>query len=84
MPVYIQQEARWASVAGRRLLTLTKREKRMAEALRVGAVFHRNASHLENAHQIYGHAYVRIQKASQLAQGVGDLLLTLLREVGND
>lgn len=84
MPVYIQQEARWASVAGRRLLTLTKREKRMAEALRVGAVFHGDTSHLENVHQIYGHAYVRIQKASQLAQGVGDLLLTLLREVGND
>lgn len=52
--------------------------------LRVGAVFHGDTSHLENVHQIYGHAYVRIQKASQLAQGVGDLLLTLLREVGND
>lgn len=49
--------------------------------VRVGAVFHGNSSHLENVHQIYGHAYVRIRKASQLAQGVSDLLLLLLREI---
>ena len=55
-----------------------------AEGLRVGAVFHGNTSHLENAHQIYGHAYVRIQKAAQLAQGVSDLLLMLLRETRTD
>ncbi|MBE6909638.1 MAG: hypothetical protein E7474_08750 [Ruminococcaceae bacterium] len=52
--------------------------------MRVGAVFHGNTSHLENAHQIYGHAYVRIRKASQLAQGVSDLLLMLLRETRTD
>lgn len=51
-----------------------------AEGLRVGAVFHGSTAHLESAHQIYGHAYVRIQKAAQLAQGVSDLLLMLLRE----
>ena len=52
--------------------------------VRVGAVFHGNSSHLENVHQIYGHAYVRIRKASQLAQGVSDLLLMLLREMRTD
>ncbi len=52
--------------------------------VRVGAVFHGNSSHLENVHRIYGHAYVRIQKASQLAQGVSDLLLMLLREMRTD
>ena len=51
---------------------------------RVGAVFHGNSSHLENIHRIYGHAYVRIQKANQLAQGVSDLLLMLLREMRTD
>ncbi|MCR4656112.1 MAG: hypothetical protein K5770_07795 [Lachnospiraceae bacterium] len=54
------------------------------EGIRVGAVFHGNASHLENAHQIYGHAFVRIQKASQLAQGVSELLLMLMREARAD
>ena len=59
--------------------------KRLRETgVRVGAVFHGNTSHLENVHRIYGHAYVRIQKASQLAQGVGDLLLMLLREMRTD
>ncbi len=52
--------------------------------VRIGAVFHGNTSHLENVHRIYGHAYVRIQKANQLAQGVGDLLLMLLREMRTD
>lgn len=52
--------------------------------VRVGAVFHGNSSHLENVHQIYGHAYIRIRKASQLAQGVSDLLLMLLREMRSD
>lgn len=55
-----------------------------ADGLRVGAVFHGNTSHLENAQQIYGHAYVRIQTAAQLAQGVSDLLLMLLRELRSD
>ena len=55
-----------------------------AQGLRVGAVFHGNTSHLENVHRIYGHAYVRIQKANQLAQGVSDLLLMLLREIRQD
>ena len=54
------------------------------QGLRVGAVFHGNTSHLENVHRIYGHAYVRIQKANQLAQGVSDLLLMLLREIRMD
>ena len=54
------------------------------EGLRVGAVFHGNTIHLENVQQIYGHAYVRIQKASQLAQGVSDLLLMLMREMRTD
>lgn len=59
--------------------------KRLRESgMRIGAVFHGNSSHLENVHQIYGHAYVRIQKASQLAQGVSDLLLMLLREMRTD
>ena len=54
------------------------------QGVRVGAVFHGNTSHLENVHRIYGHAYVRIQKANQLAQGVSDLLLMLLREIRTD
>ena len=59
--------------------------KRLREkGVRVGAVFHGNSSHLENIHRIYGHAYVRIQKANQLAQGVSDLLLMLLREMRTD
>ncbi len=59
--------------------------KRLREnGVRVGAVFHGNTSHLENVHRIYGHAYVRIQKANQLAQGVSDLLLMLLREIRTD
>ena len=59
--------------------------KRLRESgVRVGAVFHGNTSHLENIHRIYGHAYVRIQKANQLAQGVSDLLLMLLREMRMD
>ncbi len=52
--------------------------------VRVGAVFHGNSIHLENIHRIYGHAYVRIQKANQLAQGISDLLLMLLREMRTD
>ena len=52
--------------------------------VRVGAVFHGNTTHLENVNRIYGHAYVRIQKANQLAQGVSDLLLMLLREMRTD
>ncbi|MBR6350923.1 MAG: hypothetical protein IKR93_01200 [Firmicutes bacterium] len=55
-----------------------------SEGLLVGAVFHGNSSHLENVSQIYGHAWVRIQKAAQLAQGVSDLLLMLMREVRSD
>ena len=59
--------------------------KRLRETgVRVGAVFHGNTSHLENVHRIYGHAYVRIQKANQLAQGVSVLLLMLLREMRRD
>ena len=54
------------------------------DGLRVGAVFHGNTSHMEDLHQIYGHAYVRIRKAAQLAQGVSDLLLMLLREMRQD
>ena len=52
--------------------------------LRVGAVFHGNPSHLGDLNQIFGHANVRIRKASQLAQGVSDLLLMLLREMQTD
>ncbi|MBO4914317.1 MAG: hypothetical protein J5449_03840 [Oscillospiraceae bacterium] len=52
-----------------------------AGGMRVGAVFHGSTAHIENVHQIYGHAYVRIQKAAQLAQGVSELLLMLLREL---
>ncbi len=55
-----------------------------ADGVRVGAVFHGSTAHLENVSQIYGHAYVRIQKAAQLAQGVSDLLLMLLREARTD
>ena len=55
-----------------------------ASGVRVGAVFHGNTTHLENVHRIYGHAYVRIQKAGQLAQGVSDLMLMLLREMRTD
>ncbi len=55
-----------------------------SDGLRVGAVFHGSTAHLENVNQIYGHAYVRIQKASQLAQGVSSLLLMLLRESRTD
>ena len=52
--------------------------------LRVGAGFHGNPSHLGDLNQIFGHANVRIRKASQLAQGVSDLLLMLLREARTD
>jgi len=55
-----------------------------AGGLRVGAVFHGNTSHMEDLQQIYGHTYVRIRKAAQLAQGVSDLLLMLLREMRQD
>ena len=55
-----------------------------ADGLRVGAVFHGSTLHLENASQIYGHAFVRIKKTAQLAQGVSDLLLMLLREARTD
>ena len=52
--------------------------------IRVGAVFHGNPSHLGDLNQIYGHANVRIRRAAQLAQGISDLLLLLLREINND
>ena len=52
--------------------------------IRVGAVFHGNSIHLDDLNQIYGHAYVRIRKATQLSQGISDLLLMLLREMRND
>ena len=55
-----------------------------ARGIRVGAVFHGGAIHLEALNQIYGHACVRIRKPTQLAQGVSDLLLMLLREIKND
>ena len=55
-----------------------------SRGVRVGAVFHGSTTHLENVHTIYGHAYVRIRKASQLAQGVSDLLLMLMREMRTD
>lgn len=55
-----------------------------ARGIRVGAVFHGNSIHMEDLNQIYGHAYVRIRKATQLSQGVSDLLLLLLREMRND
>ena len=55
-----------------------------SRGVRVGAVFHGSTTHLENVHTIYGHAYVRIRKASQLAQGVSDLLLMLMRELRTD
>ncbi len=55
-----------------------------SDGIRVGAVFHGSTAHLANVNQIYGHAYVRIQKAAQLAQGVSDLLLMLLREARTD
>ena len=51
------------------------------DGLRVGAVFHGNTGHLDDLHQIYGHSCVRIRKVSQLARGVSDLLLLLLREI---
>lgn len=50
------------------------------QGIQVGAVFHANASHLDNVQQIYGHAYVHIRKSSQMAQGICELLLMLLRE----
>ena len=56
----------------------TVRELRAA-GLSVGAVFHGSTRNMENAQQIYGQSYVRIRKASQLAQGVSDLLLKLLQ-----
>lgn len=46
----------------------------------IGAVFHGNAHNIENVGQIFGSSYVRIYKASQLAEGVSNLLLLLLRE----
>ena len=55
-----------------------------SRGIRIGAVFHGNPSHLGDLGQIYGHAGVRIRKASHLAQGVSDLLLMLLREMRTD
>ena len=55
-----------------------------SQGLRVGAVFHGNTSHLDDLHQIYGHTCVRIRKIPQLAQGVSDLLLMMLRETYSD
>ncbi len=52
-----------------------------ASGLQVGAVFHGNTIHLDDLHQIYGKECVRIRKASQLAQGISDLLLMLMREM---
>ena len=52
--------------------------------IRVGAIFHGNTSHLADLHQIYGHSCVRIRKASQLAEGVSELLLMMLREIRTD
>ena len=54
------------------------------EGLRVGAVFHGNLHNLENITQIFGHSYVRVRSASQLAQGIGELFLMLLRESDKD
>ena len=54
------------------------------EGCKVGAVFLGNTGHLDDLHEIYGHSCVRIRTISQLAQGVSDLLLMLLREVRND
>ena len=54
------------------------------DGLKVGAVFHGNTGHLADLHQIYGHTCVRIRTLSQLAQGVSDLLLMLLRENRTD
>jgi len=51
-----------------------------ADGAIVGAVFHGNAHNVENVGQIFGNAYVRIYKASQLAEGVSNLLLLLMRE----
>ena len=55
-----------------------------SQGIRVGAVFHGNTSHLDDLHQIYGHTCIRIRKIPQLAQGVSDLLLMMLRETFND
>ena len=52
--------------------------------IRTGAVFHGNTSHVADLHTIYGSACVRIRGASRLAQGVGDLLLMMLREMRKD
>lgn len=54
------------------------------EGLRVGGVFHGNLHNLENITQIFGHSYVRVRSASQLAQGIGELFLMLLRESDKD
>ena len=52
------------------------------KGIRVGAVFHGGTSHLEDLHRIYGHNCVRIRKASQLAQGVCELVWMLLAKEG--
>ena len=65
-------------------LTETAVRTLRAEGIRVGAVFHGNSIHMDDLNQIYGHAYVRIRKATQLAQGFSDLLLLLLREMRRD
>ena len=52
--------------------------------IKTGAVFHGNLHNLENISQIFGHHYVRVRSASQLAQSIGELFLTLLRESDKD
>ena len=51
------------------------------DGIRAGAVFHGNSGHLDDLHEIYGQSCVRIRKVTQLAQGVSDLMLMMLREL---
>ncbi|MBR2067378.1 MAG: hypothetical protein IJ875_03860, partial [Solobacterium sp.] len=47
----------------------------------VAAIFTGSSTHLANAHRIYGHYFLRIQKVEQLADGLGELLHQALREI---
>lgn len=65
---------------------LSVREARKAVAalredeIRTSAIFLGASAHLDNVHQIFGKAYVRISSIAQLADGVSELIAMMLRE----
>ena len=69
---------------------LSVREARTAvsdlreDGIRTSAIFLGSSAHLDNVHQIFGKEYVRIQTIAQLADGVSELIVMMLREAPPD